>query len=101
MQLLRRGDTGPAVAEVRSLLGQFGLLATNHGPAEQFDSDVEQAVRAFQQQRGLIADGQVGPATYSALREARWSLGDRMLALMISPPMSGDDVLALQERRLQ
>ena len=55
-------------------------------------------MRAFQQQRGLITDGIVGPATYRALREAGWTLGDRMLALLISAPMTGDDVVALQER---
>jgi N-acetylmuramoyl-L-alanine amidase len=102
MQLLRRGDSGPAVVEIRSTLRRFGLLAE---PAttgrDHFDAEVEQAVRAFQQQRGLITDGIVGPATYRALREAGWTLGDRMLALMISAPMSGDDVVALQERLLE
>ena len=28
MQPLRRGDTGPAVVEIRRMLSQFGLLAT-------------------------------------------------------------------------
>jgi N-acetylmuramoyl-L-alanine amidase len=104
MQLLRRGDSGPGVVEIRSTLRRFGLLpaAVAHGIREDvFDADVEQAVRAFQQQRGLITDGIVGPATYRALREAGWQLGDRMLALMISAPMSGDDVVALQERLLE
>jgi N-acetylmuramoyl-L-alanine amidase len=102
MQLLRRGDSGPAVAEIRAKLEQFGLLGPE--PAEDaghFDGEVEQAVRAFQQQRGLITDGIVGPATYRALREAGWRLGDRMLALLISTPMSGDDVIALQEQLLE
>jgi N-acetylmuramoyl-L-alanine amidase len=103
MQLLRRGDSGPGVAEIRSTLRRFGLLAgaATGAREDQFDADVEQAVRAFQQQRGLITDGIVGPATYRALREAGWRLGDRMLALMISAPMSGDDVVALQERLLE
>jgi N-acetylmuramoyl-L-alanine amidase len=103
MQLLRRGDSGPTVVEIRSTLRRFGLMTgPAQGPeADQFDDDTERAVRAFQQQRGLIADGIVGPATYRALREAGWTLGDRMLALLVSSPMSGDDVLTLQERLLE
>lgn len=103
MQLLRAGDTGPAVAEVRSALREFGLLPKSALGARDdvYDTDTERAVRAFQQQRGLITDGLVGAATYRALREARWTLGDRMLALMISAPMCGDDVFTLQERLLE
>src|SRR5919108_5654338 len=103
MQLLRRGDSDPAVVEMRAMLRRFGLLTDTPGGRgdKVFDADVEQAVREFQQQRGLITDGIVGPATWRALREAGWRLGDRMLALMISSPMSGDDVVALQERLLE
>ncbi|WP_214370188.1 N-acetylmuramoyl-L-alanine amidase [Pseudonocardia sp. H11422] len=110
MHLLRRGDSGPAVVEIRAMLRGFGLLpdtgnnsAARPGSAAEahYDLDVEHAVRAFQQRRGLITDGIVGPATYRALREAGWTLGDRMLALMISSPMSGDDVVTLQERLLE
>lgn len=103
MQLLRRGDGGPAVVEVRAILRQFGLLADTPGVPvdDRFDAAVEHAVRSFQQQRGLITDGIVGPSTYRALRDAGWTLGDRMLALMISAPMSGDDVVSLQERLLE
>lgn len=103
MQLLRRGERGPAVAEIRSTLRRFGLLGDTvvGAPHDHFDTEVEHAVRAFQQQRGLIADGIVGPATYRALREAGWTLGDRMLAYLISAPMAGDDVVTLQERLLE
>jgi N-acetylmuramoyl-L-alanine amidase len=103
MQLLRTGASGPAVAEVRSALRTFGLLPPLPAGVRDdiYDAAVEHAVRAFQQRRGLITDGIVGPATYRALREARWTLGDRMLGLMISAPMAGDDVYTLQERLLE
>lgn len=96
MQLLSRGDRGVAVVEIRAMLRQFGLPVEQNDPV--FDAELEHTVRSFQQQRGLISDGIVGPATYRALRDAGWTLGDRMLALMMSAPMTGDDVVALQER---
>ena len=97
MQLIRRGSTGPAVAEVQAALAQLGLLEVaehSFGPA------TDQAVRAFQQQRGVSVDGLVGPETYRALAAARWRLGDRLLSLA-SNPYVGDDVAALQERLLE
>ena len=96
MQLLRRGDCTAAVVEIRAMLRQCGFAVRRDDPA--FDDELEHAVRSFQQQRGLISDGVVGPATYRALRDAGWTLGDRMLALMVTAPMTGDDVVALQER---
>jgi N-acetylmuramoyl-L-alanine amidase len=103
MRVLRRGDGGPAVAEVRSTLAALGLLppVNGNGSAQVFDAAVEHAVRSFQQQRGLITDGVVGPTTYRALRDATYQLGARPLAYMVSAPVSGDDVLHLQERLLE
>jgi N-acetylmuramoyl-L-alanine amidase len=98
MQLLRRGDVGPAVAEVATILRSLNLLSR---PRTVFDEELEHAVRAFQQERGLITDGIVGPSTYRALHDARWHLGDRMLTLLVSTPLTGDDVFALQERLLE
>lgn len=68
-----------------------------------FDTVLEQAVRGFQQRRGLVADGIVGPHTFATLDGAGLALGDRELH---SPPadagalVEGDDVAALQERLL-
>jgi N-acetylmuramoyl-L-alanine amidase len=100
MLLLRRGDFGPDVAEVRATLTKLGLLSDPQ-PSQVFDLPVEHAVRAFQQQRGLITDGIVGPATYRALRDATYRLGDRPLAYLMAQPVTGDDVSALQERLLE
>lgn len=102
MQLLRRGDTGPAIAEIRSILGTLDLLPPlGHGQAAVFDAPTERAVRAFQQRRGLITDGIVGPATYQALFGAKHQLGSRPLTFLVSQPLTGDDVFALQERLLE
>jgi N-acetylmuramoyl-L-alanine amidase len=46
-------------------------------------------------------DGIVGPATYGALEEARWRLGDRILSHNPTVPMVGDDVAALQRRLVE
>ncbi|MFD8492017.1 N-acetylmuramoyl-L-alanine amidase [Amycolatopsis sp. NPDC059657] len=96
MRVLRRGDAGPDVAEIRSVLVGLTLLPLVN--SDVFDVPVEQAIRAFQQRRGLITDGVVGPATYRALRGASFHLGSRPLAYLISSPVHGDDVFALQER---
>jgi N-acetylmuramoyl-L-alanine amidase len=103
MRELRRGDGGPAVAEVRSTLTALGLFSSTDQPGDPatFDLALEHAVRAFQQRRGLITDGIVGPATYRALRDATYQLGGRPLAYLVSAPVSGDDVLTLQERLLE
>ena len=78
MQLLRRGVSGSAVAEVRWILATAGLLAnTDPDTQDVFDESAELAIRHFQQRRGLSVDGIVGPETYAALNSARWRLGDR------------------------
>jgi N-acetylmuramoyl-L-alanine amidase len=66
-------------------------------PAE-FDARLEHAVKAFQQLRGLTADGVVGPQTSRVVDGARWRLGDRILLHTPGHLMRGDDVAALQER---
>ncbi len=107
----RRGDTGPAVAEIRARLELLGLLSPDSAPpaggppgsayaSAVFDDAVDAAVRAFQQQRAVTVDGIVGPQTWRLLDEARWRLGDRVLWFAPSHPLSGDDVSTLQQRLL-
>lgn len=95
--LIRPGQRSSAVRDV-----QRRLIALDH----QIDSDeldgrfgdsTLRAIRAFQEQRGLVADGLVGDETWRELVEASWDLGDRTLYLR-APPLRGDDVRTLQER---
>lgn len=102
--ILRRGDTGAEVADVREILVSLRLLrkpshrAPSDPEAAEYDEDVELAVRHFQQVRGLSVDGRVGRETYDAMTSARWRFGDRLLQRSVTRPLHGDDVLALQER---
>ncbi len=98
--VFRRGDAGPAVAEIRTLLERIGLLPGHSARPERYDDALELAVREFQQQRGLTVDGMVGVSTYRRLDEARWTLGDRVLNHRPGNLMAGDDVFALQQRLL-
>lgn len=100
MRPIRPGERGPAVAEIRNVLMTVGVLAD--GPAHDlYDTATEQAVRAFQQSRGLSTDGVVSEETWLALDSARWRLGQRALYYGVSDPFTGDDVLQLQERLLE
>lgn len=60
-----------------------------------FGSHTGLAVKAFQQQRGIVSDGIVGPNTWRELVEASYRLGDRFLYLR-EPNFRGDDVLKLK-----
>lgn len=62
-----------------------------------FGAATEAAVRAFQSGRGLHDSGHCDEATWLALVEASWRLGDRPLKL-VAPNVRGDDVSALQAR---
>lgn len=94
------GDTGPAVAEIRARLIRLELLPEDR-MGDVFDAEVDQAVRRFQQRRGINVDGTVGPLTFRRLEEARWRLGDRTLSYHPTHMVVGDDVLQLQERLTQ
>lgn len=66
--LLREGDRGENVKSVQEILTRLGYRP---GPADGiFGQKTERAVINFQEDRGLYADGIVGPNTLGALREA-------------------------------
>ena len=97
--MTRRGDTGAAVAEARARLAHLGLCSDlTPGDPGVFDDEIDRAVRAFQQERGITVDGIVGPQTFRRLEEARWQLGDRVLSYIAGHLMAGDDVTELQRR---
>ena len=99
--LFQLGDRGAAVRSIRALLHATGDLAPSTVEASDvYDEEVAQAVRAFQQRRGLLVDGVLGPHTHIALDGAHWKLGDRVLSHIPGHMLQGDDVAELQERLL-
>lgn len=93
--LIREGDRSKKVADVQSRLRTLGYKIEDE--AGSFGAATVAAVRAFQQDRGVLVDGIVGPDTWEQIVEASWYLGDRDLYLK-HPAMRGDDVATLQSR---
>ncbi len=99
MKLFRKGSEGREVSDIQGRLVSAGFLQESCGEVDQgfFSDETERAVRAFQQDRGLIADGIVGPDTWRSLVEASRVLGSRFLYLH-EPALRGDDVADLKRR---
>ena len=67
---IRRGDTGPEVAECQLDLIALGYDLSPYGADGKFGKKTEDAVKAFQGSVGLKQDGVVGKQTWAALDEA-------------------------------
>ncbi|MFF7171433.1 protein kinase domain-containing protein [Streptomyces pseudovenezuelae] len=66
----RLGDSGKRVRQVQCILTERGYGVGDGGVDGEFGSGTESAVRAFQDERGLDADGVVAHDTWVALRSA-------------------------------
>lgn len=109
-QVFRIGDRSPRVAEARSTLARLGRLPGYRGDVvdwksqkynEQdmlFDEGLVEALRAFQQSRGIIANGMIDEPTLRELRHASYTLGERVLSYQPSNVLVGDDVAQLQKQ---
>jgi hypothetical protein len=67
---IHRGDKGPDVFGLKRTLikAKFGYLIATRGPmAETFGPGVEKALKTFQKQHGLTADGVLGKKTFQKL----------------------------------
>lgn len=94
--VLRAGSRGEPVRDLQRRLNALGFGCEPDEPGI-FAAHTEDAVRRFQEHRGLPVDGVVGAQTWSALVESGFTLGDRLLYLR-HPMLRGDDVAALQRR---
>ncbi len=99
MKLFKRGDSGREVRDIQSRLIEAGYLDKTSPEVSSsfFGKETENAVKSFQDDRGLLADGIVGQETWRALVDASRSFGNRFLFLR-EPPLRGDDVAELKRR---
>ena len=93
-ELIKMGSSGPQVAEVQRLLIKAGFSVGPAGADGIFGQGTYEAVRRFQESRGLDSDGIIGPATKKALKNVSSSSGisERLLKL----GSRGEDVKTLQ-----
>jgi len=93
---IERGAAGEAVRDLQHRLQARGHVvdATEFGV---FGTSTQDAVSAFQDEHGLLTHGRCDEATWAALVESGYRLGDRLLYLR-SPMLRGDDVAQLQRR---
>ena len=70
---LRKGSKGDAVKQLQQDLIRLGYDVGSSGADGVFGANTQKAVKAFQKDHGLTADGVVGKKTYAALDQA---LGD-------------------------
>ncbi|MCU1461957.1 MAG: putative peptidoglycan-binding protein [Acidimicrobiales bacterium] len=87
---------GEGVRDLQVRLGGLGFATEGDEPGV-FGPATDAALRAFQAERGLRIDGVCGEQSWSAVVEAGWHLGERLL-YYTTPMLRGDDVAGLQRR---
>ena len=92
MDIIRTGSTGSAVYDVQRRLRMLGYELQVDSV---FGDKTRAAVEAFRQSEGLPTGDEVDEATWNALVDATFALGDRMLYLRM-PYFHGQDVRSLQ-----
>ncbi|MDD3818827.1 MAG: peptidoglycan-binding protein [Actinomycetota bacterium] len=95
MEVIEKNSSGEKVLDIQRRLK---LLGYELGTAEIdgiFGVETENAIRKFQQDRGLLVTGVMDDETWQELVDAGCRLGERMLYLKY-PPFRGDDVRVIQ-----
>lgn len=92
---LVRGSSGEPVLDLQFRLAEVDLPSSDSPGV--FGESTELAVRAFQEERSIEPTGSCDRRTWSALVEAGYELGDRLLYRR-DPMLRGDDVAHLQRR---
>ncbi|MFB9777757.1 peptidoglycan-binding protein [Brevibacterium otitidis] len=94
---LASGDSSTVLLATKAQLSRLGL-GVGDVTSPVFDRPFELSILEFQQSRGIMTDGVLGPETFAQVELARHRLGDRVLRFDPVRPLEGDDVEDLQKR---
>ena len=98
MEPIKEGATGAAVEDIQERLGSLGYtIDATERDEKTFGRSTATAVARFRLDHGLTLGDAVDAATWSALVDESYQLGDRTLYLRL-PNFHGRDVRQLQER---
>ena len=79
-RVLKPGESGPAVVQLRNRLIAMGYLKRT--PTASYDAKMRQAVAEFQQDHGLVSDGEAGAGTLAEINvSAEKRLGQLVVAM--------------------
>lgn len=92
MRTIKKNDTGAAVEDVQKRLHLLGYKIEIDG---EYGVQTARAVKLFRKAENLPEDDVVDNATWNALVDASFAMGDRMLYLRL-PHFHGQDVAELQ-----
>ncbi len=95
MEIVKRNSSGEKVTDLQRRLKLLGYDIGTKDVDGFFGLDTENAVRKFQQDRGLLVTGIIDQETWQELVDAGYKIGERMLYLKY-PPFRGDDVRTIQ-----
>jgi N-acetylmuramoyl-L-alanine amidase len=95
MKTIKINSSGGKVTDIQRRLKLLGYNLGVTGVDGIFGIETENAVRKFQQDRGLLVTGIIDQETWQELVDAGYKIGERMLYLKY-PPFRGDDVRTLQ-----
>jgi peptidoglycan hydrolase-like protein with peptidoglycan-binding domain len=88
-QTLKKGDSGEIVVTLQNLLVEKGYIDGDYVDGD-FGPGTEAAVKQFQTDNGLTADGIVGPTTWQALCSTAASPSDETLGMTAN--MTGGNI---------
>ena len=96
--LIYKGMTNENVRYAQTKLINKGYSVGSSGADGIFGAGTEQAVKQFQADNGLTADGMIGPATWKKLEESTTVMPSSYPGAVIGMGARGEDVVKVQRR---